>query len=128
VIDKIDLPSGAKLYVGLLSFDEAWSVVQTITRVLEKINIDLTKVDLANIGAEDILNLKSPLCSILSSEDIIVAAKACFKRCTYNDKKIDGSTFDSKESRGDFLAVVFHAIKENVSPFFASLSSVLGTK
>ena len=126
--DKIDLPSGAKLDITLLPFDEAWSIVQTITKVLERINVDLSRVDLTNIDATDIINLKSPLCAILSSNEILDAAKICFKRATYNGLKIDGQTFEKKASRCDFLPVVFHVLKENISPFFSNLISFLGTR
>lgn len=126
--DKITLPSGAILDITLLPFEEAWTVVQTITKVLEGIHIDLKEVDFANIGATDVFNLKSPICAVLSNKDIIDAARICFKRTLYNGIKIDGHTFETKDSRKDFLPVVYHVIKENISPFFANLLSLLGTK
>ena len=126
--EKITLPTGAKLEISLLAFEDAWSVVQTITKVLEGIHIDLKEVDFANIVATDVFNLKAPICAILSNKEIIDAAKICFKRTLYNGIKIDGQTFETKDSRKDFLPVVYHVIKENISPFFANLLSLLGTK
>lgn len=126
--EQIQLPSGSKIAITLLPFEEAWSVVQTITEVFENINVDLKGVDFAKIEAKDIYNLKSPICSILSNKKIIEAARICFKRTLYNGIKIDGQTFENKDNRKDFLLVVFHAIKENIAPFFANLSSILGMK
>ena len=126
--EKIALPSGAKLDITLLPFDEAWGVVQTVSKILEGINVDLSGIDLAAINAADVLAFKSPLCSILGSREVIEAAKICFKRCTYDGIKIDSQTFEKRESRADYIPAVYYVIKENVSPFFANLISALKKK
>ena len=128
MIDKINLPSGAVLDITLLPFEEAWKVCQIITRVVEKINVDLSQVDLRQLGVADVMNFKGPLCALLASQDVIDSAKICFKRCTHNGLKIDGQTFDKAEFRADFLPAVYHAIRENIAPFFANLLSYLGKK
>jgi hypothetical protein len=123
--EKITLPSQAILEVHLLSLEEAWGVVQTISGVLEKINVNLEGLDLSDIRAIDLLNFKSPLCAVLASKEVVEAAKICMKKCTYNSLRIDGQTFDSKEARGDYLAVVFYSLKENIAPFFGKVTSIL---
>ena len=72
----------------------------------------------------DMLRLKTPLCSILASEELIEAAKTCFKKCTYNGFKIDIDTFENSDARRDFIIVCYHVIWENISPFFENLVGV----
>lgn len=122
---KIDLPSGAVLDITLLPFEEAWHVQQLVAKEVERINFDPRSIDFSNFMASDVLNLKNPICSILSSQVVIDAAKQCFKKCTYNGLKIDSQTFESREARTDFLPVVFNVLKENISPFFENLLSSL---
>lgn len=124
---KITLPSGAVLDITLLPFEEAWGVSQTITKEIERINFDIGSFSLKEFVMSDIVNLKNPICAILSSKSIIDAAKICFKRATYNGLKIDSQTFENRDARPDFLPVVFYVIKENVSPFFENLLSSLKT-
>lgn len=126
-MDKIKLESGSILDITLLPFEEAWSVSQCIIKEIERISFDPKTIDWQNWQATDLLNLKSPLCAILSSQVVVDAAKICFKRCTYNGLKIDSQTFEKREYRGDFLPVAFHVIKQNISPFFENLFSSLKT-
>ena len=108
-----------------MSYEAAWAVTQIILKEIEKTEINLKGIDLKKISQTDVLNFKGPICSLLASPKVLEAAKTCFKKCRYNDKAIDTMTFETKESRGDFLLCSWHAIKENVSPFFASLVSSL---
>lgn len=124
-MSKITLDSGAVLDITLLPFEEAWGVCQTLTKELEKIQFDPRSINFSDFQATDIINLKSPICAILSSQAVLECAKTCFKRCTYNGLKIDSQTFEKRELRADFLPVVFQVLKENVSPFFENLLSSL---
>jgi len=124
--EKITLPSGAKLEITPLPYYKAWGVTQRVTRAFEKIDLDIKGIDFKNIAITDIVNLKSPLCAILSSEEIIEAAKECFTRCTYNGLKINDDTFEPIASRMDFLPCVFYALRANISPFFANLLTFFG--
>lgn len=108
-----------------MSYEQAWAVTQTIIKEIEKTEVDIKNIDLKNILATDVLVFKGPICSILGSQAVIEAAKACFKKCRYNDSVIDSMTFEKKDARGDFLPACWYALKENVSPFFASLNSFL---
>lgn len=123
---KIILPSGSKLEITPLPYLKAWGVSQIVLKEIEKMNIDigtLKSIDFKNLLAMDALNFKNPLCAIISSEQILEAAKTCMERCTYNGLKIDSDTFEKIEARQDFLPVVFSVLKENISPFFANLFS-----
>ena len=127
-MEKFTLPSGAILEVGLLPYEEAWKVQQKIASVFDSVKIELGSVDWQNLFKTDLLVLKGPICQILSSDQVIAAAKECFKRCLYNSVKIDSMTFDSKDARQDFLYCVAYAIKENIEPFFKGLVSSLQAK
>lgn len=124
-MSKTTLPSGAILDITLLPFEEAWGVSQSITKEIERIDFDIKSIDWQEFKMSNVVNLKNPICAILSSQVVIEAAKVCFKRCTYNGLKIDSQTFEKREHRSDFLPVVFHVLKENISPFFENLFSSL---
>ena len=127
MIERIKLPSGALLDITLMPYEEAWAISQTVTRCLEKIQIDLKSVDFHNLMATDIIHFKGPICALLASQEIIDAEKKCFPRCTIDNHKIDGQTFEKAESRADFIPVVFYVLKENIAPFFVNLLSFLKT-
>jgi len=127
-MEKIDLPSGAILEIGLLPYEEAWNVQKKIASVFDQVKLDPGSIEWSNIMKTDLLVLKGPICQILSNDLVIAAAKECFKKCLYNNLKIDNMTFDSKEARGDYLYCVFHVLKANIEPFFAGLASLLSTK
>jgi hypothetical protein len=124
-MSKTTLPSGAVLDITLLPFEEAWGVSQSITKEIERIDFDIKSINWQEFKMSNVVNLKNPICAILSSQIVIEAAKVCFKRCTYNGLKIDSQTFEKREHRSDFLPVVFHVLKENISPFFENIFSSL---
>jgi hypothetical protein len=124
-MSKTTLPSGAVLDITLLPFEEAWGVSRSITREIERIDFDIRSINWQEFQMSNVVNLKNPICAILSSQAVVDAAKICFKRCTYNGLKIDSQTFEKREHRSDFLPVVFHVLKENISPFFVNLFSSL---
>lgn len=124
-MEKFILPSGAKFEVQPLSYEGAWAVSQSIIKEIEKTQIDLKGLDLSQIMASDVMIMKGPICSILASNVVLESVKQCFAKCRYNDAKIDSMTFEKKEARGDYLFACFYALKENVSPFFGSLVSLL---
>jgi len=125
---KVSMPSGSVLDITLLPYEKAWGVCQTITRTIEKLDIDLKGINPKDWKGTDLLNLKGPLCNILSSNEIIEAGKVCFERCTYNGLRIDSMTFENRDNRRDFIPAIFHSLKENVTPFFENLLSFLQTK
>lgn len=131
-MEKIMLPSGALLDVTMLSWRQGYKVTQLVARALKNVEMDLTDLDLkkeisaANLGMFS--SIKGPLLDILSNQEIIEAATLCFPRCTIDGLKIDDDTFEKRESRGDFLLVVFYVLRENIAPFFGGLGSLLKTK
>lgn len=129
--EVFELPSGAAFEVQPLSYESAWAVTQTVIKEIEKSDISSLKkldLDFDKIMSTDVLDLKDPICHLLASHAMIDAARQCFKKCLYNKGKIDSMTFESKEARGDFIMACWHALKENILPFFGSLGSLLKTK
>lgn len=122
---KITMPSGSILDITLLPYESAWDVSQRVTKALESVEIDVKAIDFKNPSYSDIIGFKGPLFNVLSSKEILEAAKICLVKCTYNNLRFDNMTFESKESRQDFLPVMYHVLKENISPFFEGLISFL---
>lgn len=127
-MDPIVLPSGAKLEITLLPYEEAWHVAQRVAKVLEGLKLDDVQIDMKKFLVSDISKFQGPILHLLASRELVDAAKVCFKRCTYNDLKIDAATFNDADARQDFLPAVFHVLKENIAPFFKGLISSLGMK
>jgi hypothetical protein len=125
------LPSGALLEGAPLSYQESWHVSQALVKEIERLKIDLDKIDLSqlteanpnDIKIDFILQLKDPLCSILGSQKIVEAVDKCFAKFTYDKMRITSQTFEKREARQDYLFAAFYVLWENVSPFFAGLSS-----
>jgi hypothetical protein len=124
-MEKFELPSGSKFEVQPLSYEGAWAVTQTLLKEIEKTELNLKGMDFKALSQTDVLNFKGPICSLLASQAVLESAKSCFKKCRYNDLPIDSMTFEKKEARGDFLYCCWHALRENILPFFGSLVSSL---
>lgn len=129
---KYDLPSGAVLDITLLPYGEAWDIAAAVIKEVQSIDIKLSgDVDFSNEEAmkkfflDNVNDFKGPICAILSSKKVLESAHSCFRKCTYNNQKINGQTFESKEGRKDFLYACFYALKENIYPFLEGLLSSL---
>lgn len=122
-MSKHTLPSGAVLEVTILPFEDAWQVSQDLLVLAGSLDIDVKGMNLDDIKAADVLDFKTPLCKVLSSQSAMSAAWKCFARCTYNGLRVDKQTFEKPEARGDFLIAAFFALADNVRPFFGSLVS-----
>jgi hypothetical protein len=119
--EKHKLPSGAMLEITLLPFEDANDLMQTVVNEIKILGIDLRGLDLRTLFEKEHTTLIGPVCSLLASKQIREAVKKCWPRATYNGVKIDSSTFEAKEARGDYLFTSFYLLKENISPFFESL-------
>lgn len=112
-LKEVILPSGAKLKITPSPFAVAKNLYQAILKEFKNINLD-SKTDLATL-------YKDLFCIGFSSPDIEKCLGECFKRCTYNDLKIDDNTFEPLSSRDDYMNVCIEVAKENVLPFGKSL-------
>lgn len=114
---EIKLPSGAILKITLAPFADAKALYQSVLEEIKDVEIN-SRSDMANV-------FKNIACVGFSSKKIEACLETCFKRCTYNcgkgDLKIDKDTFESSESRGDYMGVCMAVAKENILPFMKSL-------
>lgn len=125
--EKIKLPSGAMLEITLLSFESAMDLMQLTAEEIRKLGIDIKGLNLRTILEQEHTTLIGPVCSLLSSRVLREEIKKCWDRATYNNVKIDSSTFEKAENRGDYLFVSYHLLKANLLPFFQNLISILNT-
>lgn len=109
---EVNLPSGAVLKLQVAPFADAKALYQA---VLEEVkNVKKVDVDWASIFIE-------LSCVGFSSKKIESALEQCFKRCLYDDKKIDKDTFEPVDSRQDYVVVCLAVAKENIMPFMKGL-------
>jgi len=117
----VNLPSGAKLEVQMAPF----SVGVKLHKVIAS---ELKSVDAAGLDFSDgvpLDTIKSAVFQLLASDAVEAAVFDCFKYSLYDDLKIDRSTFEPEEARGDYLVAAWEVVSFNVGPFFKSLGSVL---
>ena len=73
--------------------------------------------------------MKDFFCRGFTSEDIRKALWKCMEKALYNGQKITKDTFESEESRQDYVDVCYHVTFRNLVPFmkglFARLSQPL---
>lgn len=125
--EKITLPSGAVLDITLLPFEEGVDLMQDIANEVKKMGLDIQGFDLKTLLEKEHTTLIGPVCSLLASKVVRENIRKCWPRATYNGLKIDSSTFEKKENRGDYLLSSFHLLRVQLSPFFENLISILST-
>lgn len=116
---QIDLPSGAKLEIGLAPFKEA-------NRLLKAFTLENKGSTIESRTELDVNLLKDLFCTSISSELINDALWECAKRCTYNGLKITPELFEPENARQDYLVVMWEVGKANLVPFMKSLFAKLG--
>lgn len=115
---KKTLPSGKILEIQLAPFSQASALNKAIAKELKGIKLDLTQ----DLG--DPALIKDLVCVAISSEEIMMAAMECMKRCTYGGQRITSEdSFESEDARGDFYPCCKEVIMENVRPFLKGLLS-----
>lgn len=114
------MPSGAILEINLAPFADANALNKAVAKELLKIKID------KDLELEDPNFIKDLVCTAISSDEIMGALWSCFKRCTYNNLKINQDSFESEEARGDYFNVCKEVLIGNLAPFGKSLLSQFG--
>lgn len=110
---ELTLPSGAVLKIQPAPFAEAKALYQAILEEVKHVQISATS-DMTSV-------FKDLACIGFSSRKIEQALDQCFKRCLYNNLKIDKDTFEPVEAREDYIVVCVAVTKENITPFGKSL-------
>lgn len=112
---EFELPSGALLKIQLAPFADSKALYQAVLEEMKDIQLN---------SSDELFNLfKDAACAGFSSKKIEAALEVCFKRCLYNDLKIDRNTFEPEEARQDFVHVCIYVAQENIMPFLKSLSA-----
>lgn len=110
--------TGAKVNIGVCSFESAYKLKSVIEKELLKSNIDILALDF-----EDISSILNVLMILDSSSEVFEAMFECLKKSSYNGIGIKKETFDTPEKWGDLYEVFFYCLKVNVFPFYKNLLS-----
>ena len=113
------LPSGAVLNMTMADFADGHRLMKTVAKELE--NVGFTAVDVT----KDINAIKNIIMRLIYSESIEQALKPCLAKCNYNKRQITDELFEDAKVRGDYLPVVKEVLIFNITPFFASIGSLL---
>ena len=98
------LESGAQIEIQMAEFEKAHRLLQVVTK--------------SGIPIEAMVDL-------IVDEKIQPALWDCMAVCLYNGIKVSRETFESTDTRGDYLVVAKEALVYNLSPFFKGLASRL---
>jgi len=130
----ITLKSGNTFDVQAADFPIAWKLTQAIAGELGSSLATLTKIpkvdmkSLLNQEMSDIGPLLGAVMKLVANENVYRLLWPCFVPCIYNGQKVVPTTFNSIESRPDFLPCVVELLKENVFPFIAGLDLASSTE
>ena len=120
---EMTLGSGAVLKVGIVPFEDAKALYQTILEETRGVNFN-SQVEFRSV-------LKDFFCIGFASKRVEAALWTCFKRCQYCDKrgefKIDKDTFEPLEAREDYIEVCTLATTEILAPFSKGLFAAFKT-
>lgn len=108
------LNSGAVLNVTLADFPLGKRLFKAVTKELE--SLDFNEDTVAKMALR-----------LISSDEIEEALWPCMGRVTYNSLKVTPALFEDSKIREDFLEVAKEVMVFNLTPFFASLGSILPT-
>lgn len=119
--DPIPLPSGATLEMQIASFKDSSKLMRTVADELTKVQLELKSVDLKDLAGQDVNSLKNAVFGLLASAALEQAIFDCTKGCTIDGVKVTRDSFESQETRGDYMLVAWEVIKMNLLPFIKSL-------
>jgi hypothetical protein len=126
---KVTLPSGTVMEIQMAPFETVMDAIQIIARELAtvELKIDPETVRIVKAGGTatasdlDITVLKDAVLTLVASREFRPALAELMKSAIYGRAKIDGTTWDSEEARGDYFPAAWEVIKKNVAPFFGRL-------
>ena len=111
--DEVNLPSGAVLKVNVAPFADAKALYQAVLEELKGVHFD-SSTDLTAL-------FKDIAFAGFASKKIELCLDQCFKRCLYNELKIDKATFEPVDARQDYVVVCIAVAKANIAPFLNGL-------
>lgn len=107
------MPSGAVLKIGHTPFGISKALYRAFLLEMKGVPIS-SKAELNEV-------FKNMFCFVSTSKEFEKALEDCFKRCTYNNLKVEESSFEPIETREDYVPVCIAVAKENITPFTKSL-------
>jgi hypothetical protein len=128
---KVTLPSGAVLEIQTAPFETVMDAIQVIARELAKVELKIDPETIravqaggtAGAGDLDVSTLKDAVLTLVASREFRPALAELMKSAMYNGLKVDATTWQSEEARGDYFPAAWEVIKKNIAPFFGSLLS-----
>jgi len=109
----------------MATFEAAWNLTSQVSSVIgaNLPEIKMSDADLTNLEQEvDMGKLLGIVLKLVASPAVYALLWPCFAPCLYNSEKISKNTFESEETRSDFLPAVIEIFKVNVLPFIKGLS------
>lgn len=115
--------NGKTIVINPADFASALELKNAIQAKLKLNNFESLKgADLLKLDAAPFFEI---LMALDSSKRVNKAIFSCLLRCTYDGEKITEKTFEDIKARDDYYEIIFNCVKENISPFFGGLTSVL---
>ena len=130
---KFQLKSGKTAELNLASIDTALALYRAVlySCMGDKIKLDkliasmktyysneVTDISMLDIIAEN----KEAILSIISSENVLEAIKACCDKVLYDKRKFSMEIFEDERARGDFFGLMLLVAVENLRPFFREMT------
>ena len=109
------------------SFSEAMALQRAVASAINKTKIQLNAdiIDGAEIDADSLDSIIKMILNVGISKEIEDCLFVCSERVTYKNEKVNRDFFEKIENRALYYPIMFEVAKENLSPFFANLGSVL---
>lgn len=117
-MQKYILKSGKVIELNLAPMETALNLYKAVIRECKGQGLDLTIADETTIL--DLLNKNiDAILSIMSSDDVIEAAKECSLHVLYDKVKFSLDIFEEPKNRADFIPFITLVCIENLRYFFA---------
>ena len=127
-MDPIQLKSGAALAVSIAPFAAGKHLLKTVARELSTVDFNLDLKSFDSLSEKDVNVLKNVAFQVIGSDAIEAAIMKCAEKCLYNGERIISTTFESEETRPDYLPVAWEVMKANLRPFLTGLDLSSSTK
>lgn len=109
------------LELHMASFSDGTKLFKTIVNEVKLVDVDLSGLDVGGLAGKDINSIKNLIFQLLGSDAVEAAFFQCAGKCLHNGQKITRATFDTPDTRGDYLPTAWEVIKFNIAPFFSGL-------
>lgn len=117
---KYQLKSGSTVEFNLAPIETGLALYRAIVSECRAYNLDLSIKD--DVTVLELIGKNSkPLLSVMGSEFVMDAIKACCDKVLYNKQRFSMELFEDEKARGDFFGVMLLVALENLVPFFPHL-------